>query len=159
MTTRSSTCPTCGGPTRVHPFRLGGHGPVDCLICEAGMSDMSGEHPGILERLPDNWRMLEAAEDEAFRRANREPANPGDWARAMKVKSAIAAVVGALAWLLSTVTAHAADESARITYLMGTAAADKAVALDLIAMGACLALGATALRLVQLWREERRRRR
>lgn len=42
-------------------------------------------------------------------------------------------------------------------YLMGTAAADKAVAWDLLAMGACLAVGAVALRLVQLWREDRRR--
>lgn len=45
-------------------------------------------------------------------------------------------------------------EYGQITYLMGTAAADKAVALDLIAMGACLAVGAVALRLVQLWRED-----
>jgi hypothetical protein len=50
-------------------------------------------------------------------------------------------------------------EYGEITYLMGTAQADKAFALDLISMMACLALGATALRLVQLWREERRRRR
>lgn len=95
-TMKDRTCDVCGGPTRVYPFHLGGHGPVDCVICEAGMSDMSGEHPGIIERLPDNWRMLEAAEDEAFRRANREPANPGDWARAMKVKGAIAAVLAVI---------------------------------------------------------------
>ena len=96
MTKRSDICPTCGGPTRVHPFHLGGHGPVDCVICEAGMADMSGDHPGIIERLPDNWQLVEAAEDEAFRKANREPANPGDWARAMKVKAGIAAVVAVI---------------------------------------------------------------
>ena len=48
-------------------------------------------------------------------------------------------------------------EYGQITYLMGTAAADKAVAWDLISMMACLAVGAVALRLVQLWREDRRR--
>lgn len=48
-------------------------------------------------------------------------------------------------------------EYGQITYLMGTAQADKAFALDLISMMACLALGMTALRLVQLWREDRRR--
>jgi len=48
-------------------------------------------------------------------------------------------------------------EYGEITYLMGTAAADKAFAVDLLAMGACLAVGAVALRLVQLWREDRRR--
>jgi len=96
MTTRSKRCPTCNGPTRVHPFHLGGHGPVDCLICEAGMNDMSGDHPGIIERLPDNWQLVEQAEDEAFRALNRVPVNAADFSRAMKVKAGIAAVVAVI---------------------------------------------------------------
>lgn len=90
---KDRTCDVCGGPTRVYPFHLGGHGPVDCVICEKGMADSDDAHPGIIERLPDNWRLLEMDADEAFRALNREPANPGDWARAMKVKAAIAAVL------------------------------------------------------------------
>jgi hypothetical protein len=157
---KDRTCDVCGGPTRVYPFHLGGHGPVDCLICKKGMADNDDAHPGIIERLPDNWRLLEMAEDEAFRALNRVPVNAADFSRAMKVKAAVGAIVLAVTLLLAWATpAHAGTEYGDMLYLMGTAAADKAVALDLIAMGACLALGATALRLVQLWREERRRRR
>jgi len=93
---RVSKCPVCNGPTRVHPFRLGGHGPADCVICEVGMADMSGDHPGIIERLPDNWQLIEAAEDEAFRALNRVPVNAADWSRALKVKAGIAAVVAVI---------------------------------------------------------------
>jgi uncharacterized integral membrane protein len=155
MTTRSKRCPICGHETEVMHFYIGGRGDVPHEVCPVGLSEYDDGH-GIIRALPLNWWMLEAAEDEAFRALNRVPVNAADWARAMKVKGGIAAAVGAVTWLLTTVTAHAADESARITYLMGTAADDKAVALDLIAMGACLALGATALRLVQLWREDRK---
>ena len=46
-----------------------------------------------------------------------------------------------------------------MTYTFGNAALDRAFAVDALAMVACVAVGALALRLVQLWREERRRRR
>lgn len=50
-------------------------------------------------------------------------------------------------------------EYGHMTTLLGTAAQDKALAWDLIGMGACIALGGVAFRLVQLWRDDRRRNR
>lgn len=95
MTTRSSTCPTCGHETEVMHFYIGGRGDVPHEVCPVGLSEYDDGH-GIIRALPLNWRLIKAAEDEAFRRANHEPANPGDWARAMKVKGAIAAVIAVI---------------------------------------------------------------
>ena len=49
------------------------------------------------------------------------------------------------------------NEYGYVTYTFGNAALDRAFAVDALCMVACIAVGAVALRLVQLWREDRRR--
>lgn len=48
------------------------------------------------------------------------------------------------------------NEYGHVTYTFGNAALDRAFAVDAICMVACIAVGALALRLVQLWREDRK---
>ena len=91
---RIRNCPRCGTATEVIEYYIGGVGSVPHVVCRECVQDDGGLR--ILQRLPLNWRLLEQAEDEAFRVANREPANPGDWARALKVKAGIAAVVAVI---------------------------------------------------------------
>jgi hypothetical protein len=83
------TCDKCGEEMNVVNLYVGGRGYLPHEVCPTGCEDST-------RRLPTDWQMIEAAEDEAFRRANHEPANPGDWARAMKVKGAIAAVLAVI---------------------------------------------------------------